>query len=172
MPAPIPPSAEEEPPDVAAWTPPAAEWPPDAVPPPPAAPYDPDVDGLARSAAEITFETVWQDLAALPERSGALHALTGQASSEIREVADDGVWLYSHSLGRHYLIGRDLLEVAWSSLVERGVLVPRELRGAMSYGAATLLAHLPYVEYSADPIRLYFPALSPHPLGTVRRRDL
>jgi hypothetical protein len=115
---------------------------------------------------------VWQDLAALPERSRALQALTGQASSEIREVADDGVWLYSQSLGRHYLIGRDLLEVAWSSLVERGVLVPRELRGAMSYGAAMLLAHLPYVEYSADPIRLYFPALSPHPLGTVRRRDL
>jgi hypothetical protein len=120
----------------------------------------------------ITFETVWQDLHALVEHGPALHALAGQASSEIREVSDDGIWLYSHGLGREYLIGRDLLEVAWAVLAQHGVLVPRELRGAMSYGAATLLAHLPYVEYSADPITLYFPGLVGHPLGTVRRRDL
>ena len=136
-------------------------------------PAMPSPQGAVVSTDEpITFETVWQDLHALVEHGPALHALAGQASSEIREVADDGIWLYSHGLGREYLIGRDLLEVAWAVLAQHGVLVPRELRGAMSYGAATLLAHLPYVEYSADPITLYFPGLIAHPLGTVRRRDL
>jgi hypothetical protein len=133
---------------------------------------DPPQVTLDGTAERTTFETVWQDLHALVEHGPALHALAGQASSEIREVADDGIWLYSHGLGREYLIGRDLLEVAWAVLAQHGVLVPRELRGAMSYGAATLLAHLPYVEYSADPITLYFPGLVGHPLGTVRRRDL
>ncbi len=123
-------------------------------------------------AVGITFETVWRDLQALQVQGPSLHALAGQASSEIREVAPDGVWLYSHGLGREYFIPRDLLEGAWTTLVAQGYLVPRELRGGMSYGAATLLAHLPYVEYSADPITLYFPATAPHPLGTVRRRDL
>ena len=131
------------------------------------------LSGAAEAVGEpVTFETVWHDLTTLKGRGPALHALAGQASSEIREVVDDGVWLYSHGLGREYLIGRDLLEVAWAVLVEHGVLVPRELRGAMSYGAATLLAHLPYVEYSADPITLYYPALALHALGTVRRRDI
>jgi hypothetical protein len=40
----------------------------------------------------------------------------------------------------------------------------------MNYGAVTLLAHLPYVEYSIDPVTLYYPAATLHPLGSVRLR--
>jgi hypothetical protein len=119
----------------------------------------------------VTFEQVWRDLTALQARGPALQTLAGQASSEIREVADDGIWLYMQALGRHHLIERRSLETAWATLVRRGRVVPRELRGGMSYGAATLLAHLPYVEYSAQPLTLYYPASTPHPLGTVHRRD-
>ncbi|HLH23455.1 MAG TPA: hypothetical protein VK066_13110 [Chloroflexota bacterium] len=120
----------------------------------------------------VTFEQVWRDLTALQARGPALQTLAGQASSEIREVTEDGVWLYMQQLGRHHLIERRSLEAAWSALVRRGQLVSRELRGGMSYGAATLLAHLPYVEYSAQPLTLYYPASTPHPLGTVHRRDV
>jgi hypothetical protein len=120
----------------------------------------------------VTFEQVWHDLTALRARGPALHTLAGQASSEIREVVEDGIWLYMQQLGRHHLIERRSLETAWAALVRRGQLVSRELRGGMSYGAATLLAHLPYVEYSAQPLTLYYPAATPHPLGTVHRRDV
>jgi hypothetical protein len=120
----------------------------------------------------VTFEQVWRDLTALQARGPALQTLAGQASSEIREVADDGIWLYMQQLGRHHLIERRSLETAWSALVRRGQLVSRELRGGMSYGVATLLAHLPYVEYSAQPLTLYYPASTPHPLGTVHRREV
>ena len=119
----------------------------------------------------VTFEQVWRDLTALQARGPALQTLAGQASSEIREVAEDGVWLYMQALGRHHLIERRSLETAWAALVRRGQLLSRELRGGMSYGAATLLAHLPYVDYSAQPLTLYYPASTPHPLGTVHRRD-
>jgi hypothetical protein len=119
----------------------------------------------------VTFEQVWRDLTALQSRGPALQTLAGQSSSEIREVAEDGIWLYMQALGRHHLIERRSLETAWAALVRRGQLMSRELRGGMSYGAATLLAHLPYVEYSAQPLTLYYPASTPHPLGTVHRRD-
>ncbi|HEY7068374.1 MAG TPA: hypothetical protein VII06_43395 [Chloroflexota bacterium] len=124
------------------------------------------------SGEPITFEQVWRDLGALQARGPALQTLAGQASSEIREVVENGIWLYSNGLAREYLIERRSLEGAWAALVKRGHLVPRELRGGMSYGAATLLAHLPYVEYSAEPVTLYYPAANPHPLGTVHRRDV
>ncbi len=120
----------------------------------------------------VTFEQVWRDLTALQARGPALQTLAGQAASEIREVAEDGIWLYMQQLGREHLVERRSLETAWNALVRRGQLVSRELRGGMSYGAATLLAHLPYVEYSAQPLTLYYPASTPHPLGTVHRRDV
>jgi hypothetical protein len=116
-----------------------------------------------------SFEQVWRDLQALPTKTRALHALAGQASSEIREVTPEGVWLYSHGIGREYLVQRERLEAAWLALAQAGHIVPRELR--MSYGIVTLLAHLPYVDYSAEPVTLYFPARTPHALGTVVRRD-
>ena len=90
-------------------------------------------------------------------------------SSEIRDIDDDGVWLYSNSTGRTYQIARGLLEAAWTALLTTGQLVPREVR--MNYGAVTLLAHLPYVDYSVDPVTLYYPAWATHPLGSIRRRD-
>ncbi|HZU06939.1 MAG TPA: hypothetical protein VFB73_13315 [Chloroflexota bacterium] len=117
----------------------------------------------------VSFETVWRDLHTLGVTRPVLHALAGQANSEIREVADNGVWLYSHGIGREYLVPRELLKQAWERLCQTGQLVPRDLR--MSYGAVTLLAHLPYVEYTADPVTLYYPARVPHPLGTVQRRE-
>ncbi len=126
----------------------------------------------SRPPAIVNFEGVWRDLEGLQTQGPTLHSLAGQASSEIREVTSDGVWLYSHGMGRQYLIGRDALQMAWATLAETGQLQPRELRGGLGYGAATLLAHLPYVEYSADPITLYFPASALHPLGTVSRREL
>ena len=106
---------------------------------------------------------------ALPHPPELLHTLAGQASSEIREIAPDGVWLYSHGIGREYLVPRELLKQAWERLCQTGQLEPRDLR--MSYGAVTRLAHLPYVEYTADPVTLYYPARVPHPLGTVQRRE-
>src|SRR5262249_3831905 len=79
-----------------------------------------------------SFEQAWQDLRALPAKTRALHALAGQASSEIREVTPEGVWLYSHGIGREYLVQRERLEAAWLALAQAGHIVPRELR--MSYG--------------------------------------
>jgi hypothetical protein len=117
----------------------------------------------------IAFATVWADLQTLGARRMPLHRLAGQTSSEIRDIDDDGVWLYSNSTGRTYQITRGLLEAAWTALLTTGRLVPREVR--MNYGAVTLLAHLPYVDYSVDPVMLYYPARAPHPLGSVRRRD-
>jgi hypothetical protein len=116
----------------------------------------------------IPFATVWADLQALSARRTPLHRLAGQTSSEIRDIDEDGVWLYSNSLNRTYQVTRDLLERAWTNLVTTGRLVPREVR--MNYGAVTLLAHLPYVEYSIDPVTLYYPAATLHPLGSVRLR--
>ena len=89
----------------------------------------------------VPFATVWADLQALGARRPPLHRLTGQTSSEIRDLDDEGVWLYSNSTGRTYQIARSLLEDAWTALVTSGRLVPREVR--MSFGAVTLLAHLP-----------------------------
>jgi hypothetical protein len=148
---------------------------PDAgLAPAPAAHVASDELGAAPPTATMngppqSFADVWRDLQSLGARSPGLHALAGQVSSEIREVSDDGIWLYSHGIGREYRVTRDLLETAWATLVSTGRLVPRELR--MSYGAVTLLAHLPYVDYSADPVALHYPAVGPHPLGTVQRRD-
>jgi hypothetical protein len=123
----------------------------------------------AEAAVPVSFETVWRDLHTLGVTRPVLQALAGQANSEIREVADNGVWLYSHGIGREYLVPRELLKQAWERLCQTGQLVPRDLR--MSYGAVTLLAHLPYVEYTADPVTLYYPARVPHPLGTLQRRE-
>jgi hypothetical protein len=136
-----------------------------AASPPPAPPPEPEV----APSHPIAFATVWADLQTLGARRLPLHRLAGQTSSEIRDIDDDGVWLYSNSTGRTYQITRGLLEAAWTALLNTGRLVPREVR--MNYGAVTLLAHLPYVDYSVDPVTLYYPALAPHPLGSVRRRD-
>src|SRR5262249_21345122 len=102
-------------------------------------------------------------------RRPPLQRLAGQTTSEIRDVDDKGVWLYSSSMERTYQIRRDMLAEAWETLLEKGMLVPRDVR--MHYGAVTLLAHRPYGEYSAEPGTLSYPASAPHPLGTVRRGD-
>jgi len=142
----------------------------DSAQPPRDAPAEVPAEPIpALPAGPHSFEQVWGDLQALPSKTRALHALAGQASSEIREVTPEGVWLYSHGIGREYLVQRERLEAAWLALAQAGHIVPRELR--MSYGIVTLLAHLPYVDYSAEPVTLYFPARTPHALGTVMRRD-
>jgi hypothetical protein len=118
----------------------------------------------------VAFETVWHDLQVLQGQTKLLQPLAGQATSEVREVADEGVWLYLHAIGRERLVSRESLAAAWSLLIGTGRLVPRDQK--IHLDATTLLAHLPYVEYSLDPVTLYFPAQVPHPLGTLRRRDL
>lgn len=116
------------------------------------------------------FSDVWRDLRLLGARHPRLHALAGQVTSEVREVAEEGIWVYSHGIGRTYCVPREQLEAAWNALSAAGRLVARDL--GLSQGAVTLLAHLPYVEYSAQPLTLHYPAQTPHELGTIQRRDL
>ena len=122
------------------------------------------------TAVPRTFGEVWRDLRLLGERHPRLHALAGQVTSEVREVAEDGIWVYSHGIGRTYCVQREQLEAAWKALTAAGRLVARDL--GLSQGAVTLLAHLPYVEYSAQPLTLHYPAQTPHELGTIQRRDI
>jgi hypothetical protein len=110
-------------------------------------------------APPSSFEDVWRDLVALAGSQPKLQPLAGQAASEIREIVEDGVWLYSHAIGREYLVARNRLEAAWGVLLRDGYLVPRDI--GMSYGAVTLLAHLAYVAYTTHPVRLYLPSRSP-----------
>jgi hypothetical protein len=109
-------------------------------------------------APPSSFEDVWRDLVALAVSQPKLQPLAGQAASEIREIVEDGVWLYSHAIGREYLVARSRLEAAWGVLLRDGYLVPRDI--GMSYGAVTLLAHLAYVAYTTHPVRLYLPSRS------------
>jgi len=136
-----------------------------AAPAPPAAPSGPP----SNVRHPVPFDVVWADLQALSARRTPLHRLTGQTSSEIRDIDAEGVWLYSNSTGRTYQIARSFLAEAWGALASSGQLVPRDVR--MGFGAVTLLAHLPYVDYSIDPVTLYYPSVAPHPLGTVHRRE-
>jgi hypothetical protein len=125
-------------------------------------------DGL-EVGVPTSFDAVWGTLQELATRGPELQPLAGQASSEIREVTGEGIWLYSQAIGREYLVSRDRLKAAWEVLARDGYLVPRDV--GMSYGAVTLLAHLPYVEYSTQPVMLYYPAATRHALGTVVHRD-
>jgi hypothetical protein len=134
------------------------------------APVPDAAPAAAAGAPPRAFHDVWRDLRLLGERHPRLHALAGQVTSEVREVADEGIWVYSHGIGRTYCVPREQLEAAWNALTAAGRLVARDL--GLGQGAVTLLAHLPYVEYSAQPLTLHYPAQTPHELGTIQRRDV
>lgn len=164
--APTPPPANVETPAAPPSAASDARRPPAPATPRPPAPAD---GTMAPTPAPDSFDDVWRDLQRLSSAHSTLHALAGQVTSEVREVSPDGIWVYSHGIGREYCVQRDQLEAAWKALTAAGKLVARDLN--LSQGAVTLLAHLSYVEYSAQPVTLHYPAETPHPLGTVIRRD-
>ncbi|MHA1595514.1 MAG: hypothetical protein ACTSXX_12380 [Candidatus Baldrarchaeia archaeon] len=129
---------------------------------------------------ELNFEKVWEDILEIArmKKDEGIRTLTMGVLNQIVSVSRNAIIVKSKRTGKERALTKEDFRCLWETLRRKKQLDVDDIyencyeqywkkigRIMMAF-----LAHLPYVEYSLNPQKLYLMPSNTHPLGTVKKR--